>query len=66
MSMSKSKVGLALLVLGMLVPAAFAQQDAARGAGARIAGKVVLVEGDTRFLDRAGAERRPKPGDPLY
>ena len=66
--MLKLKLCLALLVLGMLVPGAFAQQDPGRAAAAkaRAAGKVVLVEGDTRFRDRAGAERRPKVGDVLY
>lgn len=66
--MWKSRLCLALLVLGMLVPGAFAQQDPGRTAAAkaRTAGKVVLVEGDTRFRDLSGAERRPKVGDTLY
>jgi FecR-like protein len=66
--MWKSQLQLVLVAVGMLVPAAFAQQDPGRAPapGARTAGKVVLVEGDTRFRDRAGAERRPKLGDPLY
>lgn len=66
--MSKSNLSLALLVLGMLVPTAFAQQDPGRGPApsVRTAGKVVLVEGDIRFRDRAGAERRPRIGDPLH
>lgn len=63
-----SKLGFALVALGLLIPAAFAQDPgrALAGAAARAAGKVVLVEGDTRFRDRAGAERRPRVGDQLY
>jgi hypothetical protein len=66
--MSKPKFGLVLLILGMLIPAAFAQQDSGRvpAPNVRTAGKVVLVEGDIRFRDPAGAERRPKAGDQLY
>jgi hypothetical protein len=66
--MAKLKLGLALLALGMLVPGAFAQQDPVRAGAAKAhtAGKVVLVAGDARFRDRAGAERRPKVGDTLY
>jgi FecR-like protein len=66
--MGKSQLSLAALVLGMLIPAAFAQQDPGRAQppNSRTAGQVVVVEGDIRFLDKAGAERRPKVGDPLY
>jgi hypothetical protein len=35
-------------------------------AEAVVAGKVELVEGDVRFLDKARRVRRPAPGDPLY
>ena len=64
-----SKLHFAVLAIGLLVPTAYAQQDPGRtqtSATARTAGKVVLVEGDTRFRDKAGAERRPKLGDLLY
>jgi FecR-like protein len=66
--MSKPKLGLTLLIVGMtLVAAALAQQDAGRtpAPGVRTAGKVVLVEGDIRFRNKAGAERRPRVGDRL-
>jgi FecR-like protein len=63
-----SKLRHLLLALAVLVPIAFAQDSGRSSAApaARTAGKVVLVEGDTRFRDRAGAERRPNVGDPLY
>jgi FecR-like protein len=66
--MSKPRFCSVLLFLGMLIPAAFAQQDAGRSpaSSARAAGKVVVVEGDIRFRDKTGAERRPKLGDRLY
>jgi FecR protein len=61
------KLRLAAAALALLIPLAFAQGPAPGSApAARTAGKVVLVEGDTRFRDRAGAERRPKVGDQLY
>jgi FecR protein len=61
-----SKLSLAIAGLAFLFSTAFAQDPVRTPAAARTAGKVVLVEGDTRFRDRAGAERRPKVGDPLY
>jgi hypothetical protein len=59
--MAKLAVAIAAL---LLVSAGFAQDRAP--AKERIAGKVVLVEGDARFRGRSGTERRVKPGDALY
>ena len=63
-----SKLAFAIVAFGLFIPTGFAQ-DAGRASSpsaARTAGKVVLVEGDARFRDQAGAERRPKVGDPIY
>jgi len=65
--MTTHKLSILLLIFGTLLPAAFAQQEPGRApASAQPAGKVVVVEGDTVFRDKAGAERRPKVGDALY
>src|SRR4051812_47108460 len=57
--------------LALVVPAAVLAQAATFAASgppqaARVAGKVVLVEGDALFLDRGGALRSPRVGDRIY
>jgi hypothetical protein len=63
-----SKLFVAALVFGLLVPSTFAQQDPGKISrqAARTAGIVVLVEGDTRLLDKAGVERRPRAGEQIH
>jgi FecR-like protein len=68
--MSKLRYLIAAVALCAASASAQDPTPAATAAGApaplRAAGKVVLVEGDTRFLDASGASRRPKVGDPLH
>jgi len=43
-----------------------ADSGAAAGSAAVSAGKIELIEGDVRFVDKDGRARRPKSGDVLY
>jgi hypothetical protein len=53
-------------VLALLAQPGLPAALAADASAPRPAGRVALVEGEVRFLDRAGTERRPKVGDLLY
>jgi hypothetical protein len=56
--------------LALAAPAALAQVPPSAASGpsrdAHVAGRVVLVEGDALFFDRAGALRSPRVGDRVY
>ena len=59
-------------VVALAAPAALAQVPASAASAAsgsqaaRVAGKVVLVEGDALFFDRAGALRSARAGDLIH
>jgi hypothetical protein len=62
-----STLRILIAACALVAPAVIAQVAVTAPAGAvspaRVAGKVVLVEGEARFIDHAGAGRRPAPGD---